>query len=249
MSTIGHASIDPAAGPTPYAPGVPARTTEEAILSRRSLRAFSDRPVSRALIEELLALASRAPSGTNVQPWKVRVIAGEVRERVVQAMLAQVAQSGEGEMKPPYDYYPTQWRDPYLARRRKVGWDLYALLGLKREDKSGMANQHARNYKFFDAPIGLIFTMDRDLSTGAFLDYGMFLQNLMLAARAKGLDTCPQAAIANAHEVLRRELQIPEIEQVVCGMSLGYGASAIENTLVTVREPVAAFTQFLGLPE
>ena len=247
MSTIGHALIDPAAGPTPYAPGVPARTTEEAILSRRSLRAFSDRPVPRALIEELLALASRAPSGTNVQPWKVRVIAGEVRERVVQAMLAQVAQSGEGEMKPPYDYYPTQWRDPYLARRRKVGWDLYALLGLTRDNKAGMQAQHARNFAFFDAPVGLIFTIDRVMDQGSWLDYGMFLQTLMIAARARGLDTCPQAAFTQFHRLISETLSIPAEQQVVCGMALGYAdPSKPEHTLLTERAAVAEFANFLS---
>lgn len=239
--------IDPALGALPFAAGVPARTVEEALLTRRSVRAFKSDPVPRALLEEVLALASRAPSGTNIQPWKVRVLAGEVRDRLSSAMLEAFANKGEEGFKPPYNYYPVKWRDPYLARRRKVGWDLYGVLGLGRENKEGMARQHARNFKFFDAPVALIFTLDADLELGSWLDFGMFLENVMLAARGKGLDTCPQAAIAHAHLVVRRELEIPESENIVCGMSLGYAdPDAIENRLVTVREPVANFAQFHG---
>ncbi len=238
---------DPALGALPFAAGARALTVEEAILSRRSVRAFRPDPVPRGVVAEILSLASRAPSGTNVQPWKVRVVAGEVRDRLCKAMLDAYLNKGEEEFAPPYNYYPVKWRDPFLARRRKVGWDLYGLLGITRDDKAGMTKQHARNFMFFGAPVGLIFTMDKDLELGSWIDYGMFLENVMLAARGKGLDTCPQAAIANAHKVLREELQIPDTEQIVCGMSLGYAEpNAIENTLVTVREPVAGFTQFLG---
>ena len=238
---------DPALGALPLAAGRVAATVEEALLSRRSVRAFKPDPVPRAMVEEILALSSRAPSGTNIQPWKVRVLAGAARDNLSRAMLEAYATKGEEAFKPPYNYYPVKWREPYLARRRKVGWDLYGLLGLGRENKDGMAAQHARNFKFFDAPVALIFTLDSDLELGSWLDYGMFLENIMLAARGKGLDTCPQAAIAHAHLVVRRELQIPESEQIVCGMSLGYACGdAIENGLVTVREPVANFTQFLG---
>ena len=239
--------IDPAAGALPFSAGSRAASVEEAILSRRSLRAFRSDPVPRELVEEILALASRSPSGTNIQPWKVRVVAGEVRDNLCRAMTEAYAIEGEAGFKRPYNYYPVNWREPYLGRRRKLGWDLYGILGITRDDKAGMARQHARNYVFFDAPVGFVFTLDRDLELGSWLDFGMFLQTIMLAARGKGLDTCPQAAIANAHKVIRRELAIPESEQIVCGMSLGYAsADAIENGLVTVREPVAAFTQFLG---
>lgn len=238
--------IDPAAGALPFVPGVPANTAEEALLSRRSVRAFKSDAVPRALVEEILALASRAPSGTNIQPWKVRVLAGAVRDRVSAAMLEAYAREGPESFRRPYNYYPVKWRDPYLARRRKLGWDLYGLLGITRDDKAGMDAQYQRNYRFFDAPVALVFTLDADMEIGSWLDYGMFLQGIMIAARAKGLDTCAQAAIANAHRVLRRELAIPDAEQIVCGMSLGYASDDVVNQLVTTREPVRDFAQFFG---
>ena len=170
-----------------------------------------------------------------------------MRERLVKAMLADFMQHGEEGWKREFEYYPTKWRDPYLARRRKIGWDLYGLLGIAKGEREKTHRQHARNYRFFDAPVGLVVTLERDLPVGAWLDTGMFLQNVMLAARAFGLDTCPQAAIASAHSVLRRELQIPQEHLVVCGMSLGHArADAIENMLVTEREPVTKFARFLG---
>jgi nitroreductase len=240
-------SHDPAKGALPFAAGSVARSIEEAMLSRRSLRAFRSDPVPRETVERILALASRAPSGTNIQPWHVTVVAGEARARLTQAMYAEFMERGEEAWKREFDYYPSKWREPYLSRRRKIGWDLYGLLGIGKGERERTHRQHARNYLFFDAPIGLVITLERDLPVGAWLDTGMFLQNVMLAARAFGLDTCPQAAIASAHPVLRRELAIPEEQVVVCGMSLGYArADAIENTLVTVREPVARFARFMG---
>jgi len=238
---------DPAKGALPFAAGSVARTLEEAILSRRSLRAFKPDPVPRETVERILALASRAPSGTNIQPWHVYVVAGEARDRLTRAMHEEYLRHGEDGWKREFEYYPTKWRDPYLARRRKIGWDLYGLLGIAKGDRDRTHHQHARNYLFFDAPVGLVVTLERDLPVGAWLDTGMFLQNVMLAARAFGLDTCPQAAIGSAHTVLRRELGIPQAEVVVCGMSLGYArADAVENTLVTGREPVAGFAKFFG---
>lgn len=238
---------DPAKGALPFAAGAAARSIEEAILSRRSLRAFKPDPVPRATVERILALASRAPSGTNIQPWKVYVVAGEARDRLTRAMHDEFLRVGEEGWKREFDYYPTKWRDPYLARRRKLGWDLYSLLGIAKGERDKTHRQHARNYLFFDAPVGLIITIERDLPVGAWLDTGMFLQTVMLAARAYGLDTCPQAAIGSAHSVLRRELHIPQAEVVACGMSMGHArADAVENTLVTEREPVASFAKFFG---
>lgn len=238
---------DPARGALPFAAGAVARTIEEALLTRRSLRAFRPDPVPRATVERILALASRAPSGTNIQPWKVYVVGGEARDRLVAAMHDEFMRHGEEAFKREFEYYPTKWRDPYLARRRKIGWDLYGLLDIAKGEREKTQRQHARNYLFFDAPVGLAFTIERDMPVGAWLDTGMFVQSVMLAARAFGLDTCPQAAIASAHAVLRRELPIPDAEIVVCGMSMGYArADAAENTLVTEREPVSRFATFFG---
>jgi nitroreductase len=203
--------------------------------------------VPRALLEEILVVASRAPSGTNTQPWQVHVLTGAARARLAAAIVAayddpEQARSHSEE----YAYYPREWVEPYLGRRRKVGWDLYGLLGIGKADKTRMHAQHRRNYQFFDAPVGLIFTIDRVMEQGSWLDYGMFLQNVMVAARARGLDTCPQAAFTQFHRIIGRELQLDDAQMVVCGMSLGYAdMSRIENTLVTDRAPVAGFARFV----
>ena len=217
-----------------------------AITSRRSLRAFLPTPVPRETIESILSVASRAPSGTNTQPWKVHVLTGRAKDALVSAILAAhtdpaVARAHTEE----WDYYPREWATPYVERRRKVGWDLYGLLGIGKTDKLAMHAQHGRNYRFFDAPVGLIFTIDRVMRQGSFLDYGMFLQNVMVAARGRGLDTCPQAAFMQYHRIIAEHLAIPATEMVVCGMSLGHAdPSRVENRLLTEREPVGAFTTF-----
>jgi nitroreductase len=220
---------------------------DAAITSRRSIRAFLDREVAREDIERILDVAARAPSGTNTQPWKVYVLTGKARERLVDAIGQVNADPQQAkEHTEEYAYYPREWISPYVDRRRKVGWDLYSLLGLTRDNKAGMAAQHARNYRFFDAPVGLIFTIDRIMEQGSWLDYGMFLQNIMVAARARGLDSCPQAAFTQYHRVIAEELQLPANEMVVCGMALGWAdPQRIENTLVTEREAAQGFARFL----
>lgn len=220
---------------------------DAAITSRRSIRAYLPTPVPRADIEQLLQVAARAPSGTNTQPWKVYVLTGERKRALSAAILAahndpELARQHTEE----YAYYPREWVSPFIERRRKVGWDLYALLGLTRENKAGMAAQHGRNYEFFGAPVGLIFTIDRVMEQGSWLDYGMFLQNIMVAARGRGLDTCPQAAFTQYHKIIMSTLSIPDNETVVCGMSLGYAdMDKVENSLVTERMPVAEFVKFI----
>ncbi len=222
-----------------------ATKAEAAIKSRRSIRAFLPDPVAPELLEQVLTTAARAPSGSNIQPWKVYVLQGESRDQLC-AEILQAHEDGE-EHHPEYDYYPTDWREPYLARRRATGWGLYGLLGIERGDKARMKAQLGRNYLFFDAPVGLIFTIDRDLNVGSWMDYGMFLQSIMIAARGVGLDTCPQQAFALYHSILQQRLGIPEAEMVVCGMSLGYAdMTAPENALVTDREPLEGFTTFVG---
>ena len=222
----------------------PAATAADAITSRKSIRRFLPDPVSRDTVERLLAVASRAPSGTNIQPWRVYVVAGEAKEKLSAAILEVYEAGGENERE--YNYYPLKFTEPYLSRRRKIGWDLYGLLGIEKGDKDKMHAQHGRHFLFFDAPVGLFFTIDRALQIGSWFDYGMFLQNIMVAARGEGLHTCPQAAFANYHAVIREQLGIPGDELVICGMSLGYADHAApENALVTEREPVENFTRFI----
>ncbi len=223
------------------------KIVDEAITSRRSIRAYLPKPVAREDIEAILEVASRAPSGTNTQPWKVYVLTGATKERLSAEVLRAHNDPALSKLHTEeYHYYPVEWVSPYIDRRRKVGWDLYSLLGLKRDNKAGMHAQHGRNYRFFDAPVGIIFTIDRIMKQGSWLDYGMFLQNIMIAARARGLDTCPQAAFTQYHKIIGDVLQLPENEMVVCGMSLGYAdPDKIENTLVTEREPISLFTKFI----
>jgi nitroreductase len=221
-------------------------SVDEAITSRRSVRAFLPTPVPRALVSHVLDVAARAPSGGNLQPWKVHVVMGDAKARLEADLLAAFEdpdRPAEGE----YEYYPREWREPYLGRRRKVGWDLYALLGIGRRDLAAMQRQHGRNLAFFGAPVGLLFTMDRRLGTGSWLDVGMFMQGVMVAARGSGLHTCPQAAFVPFHRVVRERLGIPEEEILLCGMAMGYeDRSRPESRLRTEREPVEGFARFHG---
>jgi nitroreductase len=220
---------------------------DEAIRTRRSVRAFLPTPVPRETVEALLALASRSPSGSNIQPWKVRVVAGAVRERLSAAILDAIDREGAQAHQREWNYYPVNWREPYLARRRKIGWDLYGLLGIRKGDFEGTERQRRRNYEFFGAPVGLIFTLEEDLEIGSWLDLGIFIGAFTIAARGMGLDTCPQAAFADFHKVIRRELAIPDNEIVICGMALGHAdTDAVENRLVTERASVDEFATFQG---
>jgi len=216
----------------------------DAIAGRTSVRAFLPTPVAIEDIERILTVATRAPSGSNTQPWKVHVLTGAARDRLVAAVM-HAHQHEPREHTWEYEYYMREWRDPYLARRRTIGWSLYGLLGIGRGEKDRMRAQHGRNFTFFDAPVGLIFTIDRDLERGSWLDYGMFLQSIVIAARGLGLETCAQAAWAWFHRVVRRELDISDSEIVVCGMAIGHpDPDAIVNRLETTREPLDAFVRF-----
>ena len=219
-------------------------TVDEAITSRRSVRAFLPDPVGEPTIREILDVASWAPSGTNMQPWRVYVTSGETKERVSRAILDSGlrAEKARGE----YKYYPDKFFEPYYARRRAVGYALYGHLGIGKRDVDQMRTQHDRNFVFFDAPVGMIFTIDRRLNQGSWVDYGMFLQNIMVAARARGLHTCPQAAFAPYHQQIRPVLGIPDEEIVVCGMALGYeDISKPENALRTERALLDEWAVFL----
>ena len=222
-------------------------TPDDAITSRRSVRAFLPTPVPRTAVEDILRVAARAPSGTNTQPWKVYVLTGASKQELSRKILAAYDDPAERALhQEEYAYYPVEWVSPYIDRRRKIGWDLYGLLGIGKADKARMHAQHGRNYVFFDAPVGLIFTIDRVMQQGSWLDYGMFLQNIMVAARARGLDTCPQAAFTQFHRIITAHVGAPASEMVVCGMSLGHAdPGAVENRLVTEREPVEGFAKFL----
>ena len=224
---------------------------EEALTSRKSVRAFTQQPVARADIEQILELSARAPSGTNCQPWKVYVLQGAQRDSLVEkccaAHDAMRQDPGLAEVyKEEYDYYPTQWISPYIDRRRENGWGLYGLLGIGKGDKDKMHAQHQRNFRFFDAPVGLMFTVDRSMGRGSLVDYGAFLQNIMLAARGYGLHTCPQAAWNGFAKIIMPHIGAGENEMLVCGMALGYAdAQAPVNTFHTPRVPVAEFTRWL----
>jgi len=217
----------------------------EALHARKSVRAFKPDPVPRALVEELLVLASRSPSGTNVQPWKVHVVAGAVRARLEQEVLAH------RDSNPPDDRaeFPrsSKRKEPYIGRMRKLGKDMYTLIGIPKGDKQANWAQWGRNYKFFDAPVGLLFTIDKDLDAMSFVDVGMFMQTFMLAAKVRGLDTCAQGAWNNYWSVTRRVLNVPDDEYIIAGISLGYADDSHPvNTLVSERETVESFATFHG---
>ena len=225
---------------------------DHAITSRMSARAFAQQAVSRELITEILQVASRAPSGTNTQPWKVYVLQGATRDALVDKVCAaheairanpEVAKQYQEQ----YDYYPEKWVSPFIDRRRENGWSLYGLLGIGKGDKDRMHEQQQRNFKFFDAPVGLMFTIDPIMGRGSLLDYGMFMQNIMVAARARGLHTCPQAAWNGFHSIILPHIGAGEGEMMVCGMALGYADETDKvNTLVTPRVPVNEFTHWVA---
>jgi nitroreductase len=248
-----------------------AAAVDRAITSRRSVRRFLPTPVPEAEVEAILDAAARAPSGTNMQPWRGYVLAGAAKDALIQAVQAaydagdvQAGQERTGQERTGQErtgqertgqerhgqevqYYPDSFFEPYLSRRRAVGWDLYGLLGIARGEAVKMKAQHRRNFQFFDAPVGMIFTIDRRLATGSWLDYGMFLENVMIAARGRGLDTCAQAAWSHYHQAIRPVLGLHPEEIVVCGMALGHAdPGAVENTLVTTRVPARSFMRFDG---
>jgi len=229
----------------------PRHPVDEAMDSRMSVRAFTQQPVDRAAIEAILQIASRAPSGTNTQPWKVYVLQGANRQSLVDKVCAahdavRADPALAAQYQEAYDYYPTQWISPYIDRRRENGWGLYGLLGITRGDKDRMHAQHQRNFCFFDAPVGLMFTLDRSMGRGSLLDYGAFLQNIMLAARARGLHTCPQAAWNGFASIILPHIGAGSNEMLVCGMALGYADSSdVVNTFRTPRVAASEFTHWL----
>lgn len=218
----------------------------DAILSRRSVRAFLDKPVARNVLERILETASRAPTGGNLQPWHVYVAGGQVRDRLVRRVAEQLPLHPLGK-QPEYHIYPPKLQEPYRTRRFKLGEDMYAAIGVSREDREGRLRQFARNWEFFGAPIGLFFTLDRDMQQGQWADVGMFMQNVMLLAREAGLDTCAQESWASWHELVREELGIPDEQILFCGMALGYADTADPiNSFTADRETLEGFATFKG---
>jgi len=224
---------------------------DDAITSRMSVRAFTSQPVARQDLIDILQVASRAPSGTNCQPWRVYVLQRARRD----ALVVKVCAAHDALRADPslgkiyceeYDYYPQHWTSPYIERRRENGWGLYGLLGIGKADKDLMHAQQQRNFRFFDAPVGLMFTIDRVMGRGSLMDYGTFLQNIMLAARARGMHTCPQAAWNGFSSIILPHIGASANEMLVCGMSLGYADStAVVNTFHTPRVGIDAFTTWL----
>lgn len=224
---------------------------DQAIQTRMSVRAFTNQPVTQEQITQILELASRAASGNNAQPWKVYVLQGKSKNGLVEKVCAahdalRADPSLASQYPEEYDYYPQKWVGQYLERRRENGWGLYGLLGITKGDKDKMHAQHQRNFRFFDAPVGMMFTVDRVMGRGSLIDYGMFLENLMLAARERGLHTCPQAAWNGFAKVIMPHIGAGPQEMLVCGMALGYAdEQAVVNTFYTPRVPTQEFTRWL----
>lgn len=221
-------------------------SVDRAIQSRRSIRRFLPTPVPRDVIAEILNVAAQAPSGTNMQPWRGHVVVGLERDALC-AAVHKVFDAEEPGHQQEVQYYPDAFFEPYLSRRRTVGWELYGMLGIARGENAKMRAQHRRNFQFFDAPVGMILTIDRRLATGSWLDYGMFLENIMIAARARDLDTCAQAAWTHYHKAIRPVLGLADEEVVVCGMALGHADPvAPENQLQTRRVTSDQFMTWRG---
>jgi len=227
------------------------RLVDEAITSRHSVRAFLNTPIEPEIIKDILKVASRAPSGTNTQPWKVYVVTGQKRDEMVERVCtAQIEISKNPELaeqyKETFAYYPEQWISPFIERRRENGWGLYGLLNIQKGEKEKMARQQLRNFELFDAPVGLFFTVHRSLAIGSKMDVSMMIQNVMLAAKARGLDTCPQAAWNHFHPIVLDLVGAPDDEELVCGMALGYAdPEQIINSFITPRVPVEEFAVFI----
>lgn len=217
--------------------------TLRSILSRKSVRGFLSRKVSATAVHTILQAASRAPSGSNIQPWKVHVVSGQARDKLASA-LSRAYELGIIEER-EYTYYPVNWREPYLTRRRATGWGLYNALGIKKGDRKETKHQLGRNFVFFGAPVVFFITIDKDMELGSWLDTGMFIQNILISARALGLHTCPQAAVVNYPTIVREHLSIPQDQTLVCGISLGYEDTGHPaNQFSTTRVDINEFTVF-----
>ena len=220
-------------------------SVDEVLERRRSVRAFRPDPVPRELVEEILRVAARAPSGTNIQPWNLHVVAGETRAELEREVLAH-RETDPHDVEAEFGRTAKR-KEPYTSRMRKLGKDMYSLLGIPKGDQAANWRQWGRNFQFFGAPVGLILTIDKDLDAMSYIDIGIFVFAIMLAAKARGLDTCAQGAWNNYWSVTRRVLQVPDDQYIVCGLSLGWAdENDPVNTLVSEREPLESFTTFHG---
>lgn len=217
------------------------RTFDSIVESRRSTRAFMKRAVSRSVVEELLSVASLAPSNSNTQPWKVDVLAGDAKASLTRAIM-------DAHLRDPTmgnDHFPTPLPPEFRDRQLAFGALFYGAYGIERGDADGIARMLAANYNFFGAPVGLIVSTDRNLRPHSWLDCGLFLQTLMLAARARGLSTCSQVVFAKHHATISRELAHPADRVVICGLSLGYSMEeAVINNVSYPRAPLSEFANF-----
>ena len=217
----------------------------EAIRNRKSTRAFLPKPVDKKLIKDILECARWAPSGVNSQPWQVAVVFEETKNKLANA-LAKCRANGESARQ-DYDYYPTKIEEPYLSRKKVCGKALYTALNIQKDDIKKRKEQWMKNYYSFDAPVVLYFFIDEILETGSWVDCGMFIQNVMLAARGFGLETCAQAALAEYPDVVRNILKINDTKKLICGMALGH--ANYQDTSYqyrTEREPVETFTSWFN---
>jgi len=215
----------------------------KALEQRKSTRAFLNKPVTEEQINTILNAARYAPSGVNTQPWSVAVVTGESKKSL-QTKIEAAFRSGD-KGKRDYQYYPTEWIEPYKSRRKECGLLMYSTLGIKREDKERQMNQWAANYRAFDAPVMLLFFMDSGMQSGSFMDSGMFIQSVMLGALDLGLSTCPQAAIADYQHIVKTELDFNHNKILLCGMALGFeDTEALVNSYRTPREEVNSFTRY-----
>tara|TARA_R110002096_G_scaffold187584_9_gene367079 strand:+ start:1057 stop:1761 length:705 start_codon:yes stop_codon:yes gene_type:complete len=220
----------------------------DAIRGRASTRAFLDKPVSTETIRKILDAARWAPSGGNTQPWQVAVVAGDLKQEIGDRMV-EAFRSGEGG-KADYQYYAHRFPEPYRKRRYTCGMALYEALEIERADKEARGLQWEKNYHGFDAPVELYIFVDESLEMGSWVDTGMFIQNVMLAARAFDLETCPQAALAEHPDIVREVLELPNSMKLVCGIAVGYPSrEAAVNNYRTEREAVDGFTRWYGLLE
>ena len=227
--------------------GVARNPIDEVIAGRLSCREFSGSPVSRSTIEQILRVARFAPSGANIQPWHVYVLTGAVKHRVSAALL-EAHETSRDDHASEYKYYASDLPDRYLRRRQEFGRLFYGSLGINQADAEGRSRQTAKNYAFFGAPVGLIVTIDRRLEVGSWLDLGMFVQNVMLAAAGRGLQSCPQETFAKYHRILRPLLSIPAEQMVVCGMSVGKARAPRQDRLMP-RADIDEFATFLGFED